>query len=165
MSRYTTKDVKSFSIFFLNNKKLLKPDTYTSNSCIIWSIDSKETGRISYQISTYRDDSHITLDYKTRTSDIEEWIPIKYKIKLHPLKCYIKMINIVVGEWRFCIRRGTILDVGTVQILLTSPVTKISAIVLGHLEFFLKDSKLMKCLAQYVIHITQENQHENISVI
>ena len=87
MSRYTTTDVRSFSIFFLKEHNKLEPDCIYGLNSIVWSMCGEETGRIGYRVSTVSNDLHVELDYKTKSYD-EDWRPIKYKIPLERVPCH-----------------------------------------------------------------------------
>ena len=88
MSRYTTTDVRSFTIFFLNKYKKLEAECRSYNNNIIWSRNGVETGRIGYSISTITGDSFMNLSYKIKGCDEEEWRSIEYKVALETVPCH-----------------------------------------------------------------------------
>lgn len=87
MSRDTTNDARSFSIFFLNEKKMLVPECVSYRNNIIWFRNGTETARINFNISTVVDDSFIELHYSAKSTGEEEWRPIKQKINLETVSC------------------------------------------------------------------------------
>ncbi len=88
MSRDTTDNARSFSIFFLNKHKKLVPDCSYFNNDVIWSRDGSEVARISYNISTLSSDSYIYLSYRIRRWGEEDWQPINYKVPLEQIPCH-----------------------------------------------------------------------------
>lgn len=87
MSRNTTTDVRSFSIYKLRAWGKLESEC-TNYGSIVWFRDGEEVSRIGYKISTLDGGSYIELDYRTRWHDDEEWRPIKYKIPLERVRCH-----------------------------------------------------------------------------
>jgi len=88
MSRDTTDNARSLSIFFLNKQKKLVPDCSSFNNNVIWSRNGSEVARIGYNMSTLSDDSYIHLSYKVRRWGEEEWLPIDQKIRLENIPCH-----------------------------------------------------------------------------
>lgn len=87
MSRYTTDDVKKFSIFFLNKRLRLEPDCTWYHQAITWSRNGESTGKINYDLSTVLGNSYIELSYRIRSWGDDEWQSINYKVPLEAVEC------------------------------------------------------------------------------
>lgn len=96
MSRDTTDNARSFSIFFLRKHNNLDPGWVYSHRNIVWSRNGSEVARINYSLSTLPDDSYINLSYRVRRWGEEEWRPIDQKIKLETTPC-----NFGGNRWYF----------------------------------------------------------------
>lgn len=98
MSRYTTTDVKSISIFNLNKQLGLSEGVYFGKRTLTWSINGEQIGNINYIMSTQQNDSYFHLMYKTKGSweDGSEYRSIDYKVPLEALKC-----NFGGNRWYF----------------------------------------------------------------
>jgi hypothetical protein len=103
MSRDTTDNARSFSIFFLKRYHKLTPECHFYHNNIIWSRHGEEVARIGYSISTITDDSFIQLSYRVRRWGEEEWRPIDQKIGLERIPCHF-------GGYRWYFRCGLVKD-------------------------------------------------------
>jgi hypothetical protein len=87
MSKYTTVDTRSFTVFFLNKYHNFKIGEHSYGQNIIWSRNGDETGRINYDLLLDADDPKIVLHYKSRNRGEEEWTSLDYSISLSPVSC------------------------------------------------------------------------------
>ncbi len=88
MSRDTTENTRSFSVFFLNKYKALVPGRVCYNNVITWSQNGTETAKINFNINLIADDSFIELHYNAMSRGDEEWRAVKQKISLNTVPCH-----------------------------------------------------------------------------
>lgn len=86
MSRDTTTNNRSFSVFDLRRWRKLEADCTYYGAYVVWSVHGEETARIGYSVSTVENNAYVQLDYKTRGNS-DEWTPIEYKVPLEAVNC------------------------------------------------------------------------------